>query len=69
MTKKNNQNDTKSGLNISFSLLLRVDCFMSVYKLKTNIDFGHNVIRDQFSRQEIINIETQVFTDVVCSIV
>ena len=61
MMKKNNQNDTKSGLNIKFSLLLRIYFFMSVHKLKTSIDFGQNVIYDQFSRQKIINIETDVF--------
>ena len=61
MKNKNNQNDTKSWLNISFSLLLRIDFFMLVHKLKTSINFGQNVIHDQFSRQEIINIETQVF--------
>ena len=58
MMNKNNQNDTKSGLNINFSLLLRIDFFMSVHKLKTSIDFGHNVFHDQFSRQKIINIYT-----------
>ena len=61
MMNKNNQNDTKSGLNINFSLLLRIDIFMLVHKFKTSIDFGQNVIHDQFSRQKIINIETQVF--------
>ena len=39
MTNKKNQNEPKSGLNISFSLLLRVDFFISVHKLKTSIDF------------------------------
>ena len=39
MMNKNNQNDTKSGLNINFFLLLRIEFFMSVHKLKMSIDF------------------------------
>ena len=49
MMNKNNQNDTKLELNINFSLLLRIDFFMSVHELKTSIDFGQNVMYDQFS--------------------
>ena len=46
MMNKNNQNDTKSGLNIILSLLLRIDFFMLGHKVKKSIDFGQNVIHD-----------------------